>query len=324
MFRRKLLFLLGVMLLLSLAGYAVCGTVRKGNAGDGYAHPGQEELGRVQLVASFYPIYVLTENLVSEAPKTVVANMTKGQGGCLHDYQLTTKDMQLLSDADAFLINGAGMELFLEQAAEHCPELQVIVATQGIDLLKGTGHSHDHEHSEKEQEQEENGHVWMDVRRYRKQAMVLCEGLKQLDSSQAEAYEAAYQAYDKILEGLSLEVQELAMKTEGVPVVLFHEAFAYFADSLGMEVLAELALDEEQVPSAGEIAEVIEEIRYHGTALLLVEEGYLSHAQNIAKETNALVVCIDPLLSGDGSPDSYVSGMRNNLAAVEAALKAQE
>lgn len=318
MFRRKLLFLLGIMVLLSLAGYAVCCTVRQENS------PFQEELTRIRLVASFYPIYVLTENLIAEVPGTAVENMTQGQSGCLHDYQLTTKDMQLLSDADAFLINGAGMELFLEQAAEHCPELLVIAATQGMDLLKGTGHSHAHEYLEEEQEQEENGHVWMDVERYRKQALILCEGLKQMDSSRAEAYERAYHAYDKILEELSLEVQELAVKTEGMPVVLFHEAFAYFANSLGMEVLAELALDEEQVPSAGEIAEVIEEIRYHGTALLLIEEAYLSHAQKIAKETNALIVCIDPLLTGDGSPDSYVSGMKENLAAVEAALKTQE
>ena len=318
MFRRKLLFFLGIMVLLSLAGYAVCCTVRQENGSF------QEESTRIRLVASFYPIYVLTENLIAEVPGTAVENMTQGQSGCLHDYQLTTKDMQLLSDADAFLINGAGMELFLEQAAEHCPDLLVIDATQGMDLLKGMGHSHAHEYLEEEQEQEENGHVWMDVERYRKQALILCEALKQMDSSGAEAYERAYHAYDKILEELSLEVQELAVKTEGMPVVLFHEAFAYFADSIGMEVLAELALDEEQVPSAGEIAEVIEEIRYHGTALLLIEEAYLSHAQKIAKETNALIVCIDPLLTGDGSPDSYVSGMKKNLAAVEAALKTQE
>lgn len=315
MFRRKLLFLLSVMVLLSLAGYVVCSTVRQENGSF------QEESVRVRLVASFYPVYVLAENLIADIPEVAVENMTQGQNGCLHDYQLTTKDMQLLSDADAFLINGAGMELFLEQAAEHCPELPVIVATQGIDLLKGTGHSHGHEPSGEDGEQEENGHVWMDVGRYRRQALALCEGLKQLDSSRTEAYERAYRAYDTILEELSLEVQELAKKTEGLPVVLFHEAFAYFADSLGMEVLAELALDEEQVPSAGEIAEVIEEIRYHGTALLLIEEDYLPHAQKIARETNARIVCIDPLLAGDGSPDSYVSGMRGNLAAVEAALE---
>ena len=82
--------------------------------------------------------------------------------------------------------------------------------------------------------------------------------LKKLDALQSEAYVEAYLAYDKKLEELSEEIRKLSDETAGIPVVLFHEAFAYFADSLGMEVLAERALDEETVPSAGGIAEVIE------------------------------------------------------------------
>lgn len=318
MLKKKLLFLLSIMLLLSLAGYAVCGSIKRESGAS------QGKTARVQLVASFYPIYVLAENLIAEASDTVVENLTQNQTGCLHDYQLTARDMRLLSDADAFLINGAGMELFIEQVAERCPELFVITATQGIELLKGMEHDHDHADKTGEQEQEENGHVWMDVERYRTQALVLTLGLKELDVSQAEAYETAYRKYDETLKELSLQVQELAVKTTGVPVVLFHEAFAYFADSLGMEVLAELALDEEQVPSAGEIAEVIEEIRYHGTALLLIEEGYVSHAQKIVEETGAVIVCIDPLVIGDGAPGSYVLSMKKNLEAVEAALTSQK
>lgn len=314
MLKKKLLFLLSIMLLLSLAGYAVCGSVRR--------QPGalQGNTAKVRLVASFYPIYVLAENLIAGASDTAVEHLAQNQVGCLHDYQLTARDMRLLSGADAFLINGAGMELFLGQIAERCPGLSVITATQGIELFKGIAHGHGHE----EQEQEENGHVWMDVERYRIQALALTKGLKELDASQAEAYEAAYRSYDETLEKLSLQVQEVAEKTAKVPVVLFHEAFAYFADSLGMEVLAELALDEEQVPSAGEIAEVIEEIRYHGRTLLLIEEGYASYAQGIAEETGAVIVCIDPLVTGDGAPDSYVLGMEKNLEAVEAALALQK
>lgn len=316
MLKRKLLFLLSIMLLLSLAGYAVCGSIRRGSGAL------QAEAARVQLVASFYPIYVLAENLIAEASDTAVENLTQNQAGCLHDYQLTARDMRLLSEADALLINGAGMELFVSEAARQCPDLSVLTASQGIEFLKGMGHDHGHTHEMGDQEQEENGHVWMDVERYRTQALVLAVGLKELDASQAEAYESAYRKYDETLKGLSLQVQELAAKTKGVPVVLFHEAFAYFADSLGMEVLAELALDEEQVPSAGEIAEVIEEIRYHGTALLLIEEGYVSHAQKIVEETDAVIVCIDPLVTGDGALDSYVLSMKKNLEAVEAALTA--
>lgn len=319
MFKKKLLFLIGIMLVLSLTGYGICALAKK----DGTPEPE----GKVQLVTSFYPVYVLAENLAENAEDTVVVNLTENQAGCLHDYQLTPKDMKLLVDADALLINGAGMELFVEQAVKSCPSLPVITATQNIELL--TGVAHDHEHAGEDTEESENaehshelnGHVWMDVERYRMQASVLCEALKNLDKTQAGAYDASYLTYDKKLEQLSLEVSELAKDTKGIPVVLFHEAYAYFADSLGMEPLAVIALDHETVPGAGEIAEVIEEIKYHGSALIFIEEAYLSHAQKIAEETGAVIVTINPLVTGSGEADDYLTGMYENLSAVRAALE---
>ena len=104
-------------------------------------------------------------------------------------------------------------------------------------------------------------------------------------------------------------------------MVIFHEAFAYLAESLDMEVLMALSLDEETVPSAGEIAEVIEEIKYHGTALILIEESHAEYAEKIKAETAAAVVFLDPLTTGDGAADSYLAGMQANLEAVREAVK---
>ena len=39
----------------------------------------------------------------------------------MHDYQLLSKDMKALGAADAFVINGAGMEGFLEKVIEQLP-----------------------------------------------------------------------------------------------------------------------------------------------------------------------------------------------------------
>lgn len=326
MFKKKLLFLLGIMLFLSLCGYGICVSAKK--------NADTEETEKTELVTSFYPVYVLTKNLAFQAENTKVVNLTENQTGCLHDYQLTAKDMKLLSSADALVINGAGAELFVTQASKSNPSLPVLVATQDIELLSGVAHDHEHTEADggldnKAAEEsgngshvhEVNGHVWMDVERYRKQASVLCEELKTLDPAQAEQYEASYLAYDKKLEQLSSEVSELAKDTEGIPVVLFHEAYAYFADSLGMEVLAVLGLDHETVPSAGEIAEVIEEIRFHGPALIFIEEEYVFHAQKIAEETGAVIVFINPLVTGRGEADDYLDGMRDNLLAVREAVK---
>lgn len=320
MLKKKLGFLAGVMVLLSLAAYAVCffaGSRKLNN-----------KEGDFLLVTSFYPMYVLAENLTEGVEGVSVSNLTENQTGCLHDYQLSSRDMKLLSQADAFLINGAGMELFMEKVMENNCDLPVLEASRGITLLAGVSHVHSQEHSHEqegdfhEQEtyvghsHEENGHVWMDVERYRMQAETLTKELVLLLPEKRMQLEHAWAVYEEKLENLQTELSALRDQTEGKYVVIFHEAFAYLADSLGMEVLMSLSLDEETVPSAGEIAEVIEEIRYHGTALILIEQTYASYAEKLLAETDSQVVYLDPLTTGDGSVDSYLNAMWKNLDAI--------
>lgn len=328
MFKKKLGFLLGVMVFLSFIGFFVClaaGSEKKLNKD-----------GEFLLVTSFYPMYVLAENLTAGTADVTVSNLTENQTGCLHDYQLTSRDMKLLDRADAFLINGAGMELFLEKVMESDGELPIIEASRGIALLEGVVHDHaeedghqaEHEaehdeasHEEHDHAHAENGHVWMDVEQYRKQLAKVTKELQELMPKQADALLAAATVYDNKLQVLAEGVKDLKEHTEGVHVVIFHEAFAYLAESLGMEVLMALSLDEETLPGPGEIAEVIEEINYHGTALIFIEEEYASYADKIMAETDAEVVYIDPLTAGDGSADSYLSGMWENLSAIRQAVE---
>ena len=327
MFKKKLGFLLGVMIFLSLAGYLIC-----------LVAGGSKQLNKERdflLVTSFYPMYVLAENLIEGVEGVTVSNLTENQTGCLHDYQLTSRDMKLLAQADAFLINGAGMELFMEKVLENNMELTVIEASHGMTLLEGVEHNHNHgghtdeepgheeehetahdEASHDDHSRTENGHVWMDVEWYRRQVLTVKEELQQLLPEQKEAIEAAAADYDTKLQALTQYVSELQENTEGVPVVIFHEAFAYLADSLGMEVLVALSLDEETVPSAGEIAEVIEEINFHGGAVIFIERDYAEYADKILAETDALAVYLNPLTTGNGSADSYVAEMQKNLDVI--------
>lgn len=323
MFKKKLGFLAGVMVFLSLAGYFVClaaGSSKKINTDREFL-----------IVTSFYPMYILAENLMAGAEGVTVENLTENQTGCLHDYQLTSRDMKLLDRADTFLINGAGMELFMEKVLENNTGLPVIEASHGISLLEGAKHNHNHGGHEEDHEEEEhsghahaeNGHVWMDVERYRAQVITVKEKLQQLLPEQRETLEKAASVYDAKLQTLAGYAEELKPYTEGKHVVIFHEAFAYLAESLGMEVLAALSLDEETVPSAGEIAEVIEEINYHGGAYIFIEKEYAAYADKILNETLSSVYYLDPLTTGDGSVNSYYDGMKKNLDTLSL-LKSEE
>ena len=86
------------------------------------------------IVTSFYPIYVFTKNITRDIPGVTVTNMSSNHDGCLHDYSLTTTDMKSLSNADAFIINGAGLEEFLEKAYEANPSINIIDSSENIKL----------------------------------------------------------------------------------------------------------------------------------------------------------------------------------------------
>lgn len=95
-----------------------------------YAASGEES--EFQIVTSFYPMYIIALNVTQGIEGVEVSNMAGQQTGCLHDYQLQNKDMKNLETADAFIINGAGMESFLDKVLQQLPSLPVINASEGF------------------------------------------------------------------------------------------------------------------------------------------------------------------------------------------------
>ena len=118
------------------------------------------------IVTSFYPMYVFTLNVAKDVPGVNVVNMAGESAGCLHDYQLKTRDMVMLEEASALVINGGGMEQFMDKVIASRPQLPVIDASAGIEMLcmedGHEHHDHDHEHDHDHDHGALNAHVWLD------------------------------------------------------------------------------------------------------------------------------------------------------------------
>jgi len=102
--KRKLIYLLSVMLLLSLTSY---GAIKIKGENKQYQGEG------LTIVTSFYPMYIASLNIADGIDGVQVVNLTENQTGCVHDYQLTTKDMRTLSGAQVVVLNGGEMEEFI-------------------------------------------------------------------------------------------------------------------------------------------------------------------------------------------------------------------
>ena len=80
----------------------------------------------INIVASFYPMYILTKNIVDNVPGVTVRNLVPPLTGCLHDYSITPDDMKRLTGARIFVANGAGMESFLDKVVAQYPAITII------------------------------------------------------------------------------------------------------------------------------------------------------------------------------------------------------
>ena len=264
-----------------------------------------------RIVTSFYPMYVATINITDGVDGVEVYNMTKPQTGCLHDYQLMTEDMKTLEKADAFVINGAGMEDFMDKVTEQQKKLKVIDASRGIELI------HDDEG--------DNPHVWLSVTNEIAQVRNIADQLKEADPAHAEKYEKNAAAYIEKLTALKNEMHAALDNVPHKDIVTFHEAFPYFAKEFHLNIIGVVEREPGTEPTPTELQETIEQVKALPTKVLFTEPQYSpAAAETIARETGAKIYTLDPVVTGEATPaakDAYIDTMKKNMKVLQEALQ---
>ncbi|CQR73240.1 High-affinity zinc uptake system binding-protein ZnuA precursor [Sporomusa ovata DSM 2662] len=298
-----------VIAVISAAMLAGCGQ-NKGSTTQSSTNTGQKD--NFTIVTSFYPMYISTINVTKGIPGVEVVNMTKPQTGCLHDYQLTPEDLKTLEKANAFVINGAGMEAFLDKTIKQQPQLKIIDASKNIELLK-------------DESGEENPHVWVSVSNAILQIQNIAEQLAAVDTKNAAQYKNNAAEYVKKLEALRDTMHKSLDGTKNKDIITFHEAFPYFAKEFNLNIVSVIEREPGSEPSPAELEATINTIKKSHIKALFAEPQYSSKAaQTIAQETGAKVYTLDPAVTGEAKSDAYdayIRIMENNLKILQEALQ---
>ena len=276
------------------------------------------------VVTSFYPIHLFARNLLDGVDGIEIASLTEPTSGCLHDYQLQTSDMKSLARADVFLINGAGMEGYLEGVFEAFPTLPVVDASLGITLLEDcTDHGHDHDDHGHGHEHAFNAHIWLDAENAARMVVNLADGLIAALPQHEAAISANRDAFVARLTALDAELTAALAGLPHLDIITFHEAFPYFASAYGLHVAAVINRDPDDALSPRQLAELCKTVKTQGAPPLFVEPQYEDMAaKTIARETGAPLFTLDPIVTGpaDAPLTHYEDVMRQNLAVLLEAL----
>ncbi|MFH0921241.1 MAG: metal ABC transporter substrate-binding protein [Fibrobacterota bacterium] len=255
------------------------------------------------ILASFYPVYIMTINIAQGVPGVRVANLTKPTTGCLHDFALKSEDMIAIAHATAFIVNGAGMESFLGKIEKTRPGLPVIDASRGIPLLNN------------------NPHVFVSVTLAMDQVRNITEGLAGLDPANAPLYRRNSEAYLVKLTALKTRMHDSLQGLSSRDIITLHEAFPYFAQEFDLNIAAAIEKDPGSEPTAAELAVLIRTIREKKVRAIFAEPQYPSNIPGLlARETGAKTYALDPCVMGPDSPGAYIAIMDRNAAVLRKAL----
>lgn len=299
------------LLLIIFYGALLTGCRRSGN-------------NKIKFVTSCYPVNIIALNLTENIEGVEVINMSENQNGCLHNFQIQSEDLKNIEKSTAFIINGAGMENFLNKVVYEIPKVKIIDSSIGINLIEeetecnhshGDGEHHHHHHHES------NPHIWLSVENYIKQVQNVTNGLVIVDPTHEKTYKENCEKYISKLNELKNQLSADLSELKGKDIITFHKAFSYFAKDFGLNIAGTINDEPENEPSAKQISDVINTIKEKNIKSIFTEPQYSSScADIIAKETGVKIYTLDPAVTGENSKDSYINIMKENAKTLKSAL----
>ena len=267
-----------------------------------------------QVAATTLPVYEFTVRLCQGTGITVTRLVTESVS-CLHDYALNVGQVKAVEAAEVIVISGAGMEEFMEDLLEG---RNTIDASQGIELLQPEEHHHEHEEASHEgHHHEEDPHLWLSPEYACQMALNICNGLIRQYPQHTEIFTANFNKLAEELETLQRYGETRLANLSCHDLITFHDGFAYFAESFGLEILRAVEEESGSEASAAELIELIQEVRHHNLPAIFIEtNGSPSAASVISAETGAAIFSLDMAMSGD----SYFDAMYHNIDTVKEAL----
>ena len=283
---------------------------------------GADESGRPRVMAVETFLADVAQNVAGER-LTVEALIPVGVDP--HSFEPTPQDAAKVAEADVLIINGAGLETFLGPLLENAAsDVQVIEASAGLTprVPPETEEAEEHEHHH----HESDPHFWLNPNAVIRYVENIRDGLSQADPEGAAIYAANAESYVAQLRELDAWIvsQVAQIPPERRLLVTNHESLGYFADRYGFRVVGAIvpSVSTGASPSAGELAQLVQDIRATGAPAIFLETGANPQlAEQIARETGVKVITGLYTHSTGSEAPTYIEMMRYDVRTIVEALK---
>jgi zinc transport system substrate-binding protein len=234
--------------------------------------------GKTRVAATIAP---LSEFVKIVGGDKVAITVIVPPGAEPHTFEPTPSQMREVTNADLYVMNGAGLEFWMAKMLQANEKMVVVDSSQGIALLQ-------------ESEGEIDPHIWLSLRNAAVQVDNICSGLIEVDPQNKDYYKKNRDNYLEKLKALDEELNRTFASKKSKIFVVHHPAWTYFARDYGLSQVP--LMENEKEPGPKYLGEVVDLAKKNNIKTIFVEPEYNPKAAEvIAREMNASIISLDPL-----------------------------
>ena len=208
------------------------------------------------------------------------------EGTNSHTFEPAPSVAALLSDADVVFING----LKLEDPTLAMAEANMADGAELVELGTVALPEEDYifDFSFPEEDGKPNPHLWTDPTYAVVYADIVREVLSERDPECADEMQENFEAFaaqaEELAEAVRLDQQ--TVPAGGLKLVTYHDAYAYFAENFGWQVVGAVQPSDFADPTPSEVVTLIEQIRAEGVPTIFGSEVFPSNVlEEVGNET---------------------------------------
>jgi ABC-type Zn uptake system ZnuABC Zn-binding protein ZnuA len=234
-----------------------------------------------------------------------------------HDYEPSPADLEAIAKADLLVINGVGLEEWLEDTVNSAGFQGVTVDTStGARIIQGQGATDEHG---------DNPHIWHNPQNAKLMSANIERALAAADPGDAGFFKANLDAYAAQLDALDADIARQINGLANKKLVTNHDAFAYYIQRYGLEFIGSVipSFDTSAELSGKEVADLVAKIKATGVKAVFSEASLPPKAAEvIAAEAGVKVVAGEGALYGDGlgpansAGATYLGMMEHNTRTI--------
>jgi ABC-type Zn uptake system ZnuABC Zn-binding protein ZnuA len=276
----------------------------------------------LQVVTTVAPITSIASNVIGSCAE-IVGIVPEGTNS--HTFEPPPSAAEVMTTADIVFINGLQLE-------EPTKELALANIADGVEVVELGDETispdqYKYDFSFPEDGGKPNPHLWTDPTLVKAYAEIIRDRMVALDEDCADDYQANFDAFAAMVDEFDAATREAfaTIPESARKLVTYHDAYAYFADTYGWQVIGAVQPADFGEPTAGDVADLIHQIRAEQVSAIFGSEVFPSPVlEQVAQETGATYVDDlrdDDLPGAPGDPDhSWVGLMKFNFITMTEAL----